>query len=211
MAIVLDANTNLGSAFATSLTTSHTCSGVNRILFVGGWGDTASDNWTGVTYNGVPMTRVSSVRYGGTDRYDYVYALLNPATGANNVVISANNSGGISANATSFTGASQDIPIGSLPFITGSGVSQASASLAITTAFNNSNAYGLMHGMETAGANTTKNSGNNAQAGYLRTTNLATAGTLTLAWTNSATDWGAIVVGIYPPQPTNTGAFFPFF
>lgn len=202
MAIAKDTSTDLGVAFATSLTTAHTCTGSDLILFVGGWGNVNVDNWTGVTYNGVAMTRVNAVIYYGNSRYDYIYALLNPATGTHNVVISASDSGGISANATSFTGVDQATSVSSLPQTTGNGTNSTSTSLSVTAAYDNSNAYGMMHGMGTAGTNTTKDSGNNGQAGYHRTTNLTPAGTLTLAWTNGgATDFGCNLVAFGPVQP----------
>jgi hypothetical protein len=58
MAIAVDATSQDHSATATSLTFSHTCSGSNRILFVGIVGDITTDTVTGVTYAGVSMTLV---------------------------------------------------------------------------------------------------------------------------------------------------------
>ena len=60
MAIALDTSLDLGFSFSGSKTTSFTTSGSNRLLFVGGWGAVGSDNWTGVTYNGVSMTRIDT-------------------------------------------------------------------------------------------------------------------------------------------------------
>ena len=98
---------DLGFAFATSLTTSFTTAGNNRILFVSGWGNVNVDNWTGVTYGGVAMTLVDKGLADSSSRYNYLYVLVNPPTGANNVVISASDSGGIQAAATYYTGAEQ--------------------------------------------------------------------------------------------------------
>lgn len=105
MAIVFDSATNGSSTTGTSLTFSHTVTGSKTILFVGGLGSTASDKWTGVTYNGVAMTRQYAVQM-GSDRWAYLYYLIAPATGANNVVISSA-SDFISGNAVSYSGVKQ--------------------------------------------------------------------------------------------------------
>lgn len=90
----------------TSLTWSHTCSGTNRILWVGlldqsGGGASLI---TGVTYNGVAMTRVGTVL---ADRWTTLWVLANPATGANNVVATASSSTVIGGASVSYTGAKQ--------------------------------------------------------------------------------------------------------
>ena len=50
------------------------------------------DTLTGITYGGVAMTLVDKVNYSGTSS-SYLYYLLAPATGANNVVISYTGTG----------------------------------------------------------------------------------------------------------------------
>jgi len=112
MAIAFDATgpTTAYTGGATSLTFSHTTgSGSNRILLVGflSNGTNGGDAFTGVTYNGVAMTRLLRSQH-GTDGYGcYVYGLLAPATGANDVVISASSSQVIYACSSSYTGVSQ--------------------------------------------------------------------------------------------------------
>lgn len=106
MAIALDTSTDGGFVnTGTSLTFSHTCSGSDRVLFVAAFGDTA-DLVTGATYNSVAMTLVGKDIV-GIDRYVYLYVLFNPASGANNVVISASSSIVIQGLAVSYTGADQ--------------------------------------------------------------------------------------------------------
>lgn len=90
----------------TSLTFAHTTSGTNRILHVGLFGNLSTDVITGVTYNAVSMTLVNKVQAPG-DRWVYLYRLVNPASGANNVVVSASGSIAIAAQAISHTGARQ--------------------------------------------------------------------------------------------------------
>lgn len=109
MAIAYDAEygsfTNSSSG---SLTYSHTCTGSDLVLYV--MAATASGvTVTGITYNGVSMTLVDSYTGIGlaTDNV-YLYILVGPSTGANNIVISASGSGSlIYAGSSSYTGAAQ--------------------------------------------------------------------------------------------------------
>lgn len=104
--IAFDAATPGLDGAATSLTWSHTCStGANRILFVGAFGNT-TDVVTGCTYGGVAMTLIGKIQV-PADRWLYLWCLVAPATGANNVVVSASSSVLISAASSSYTGASQ--------------------------------------------------------------------------------------------------------
>lgn len=110
MAIALDVATNGGSATATSLTYAHTCTGSNLILFVGvnfyRSGTQPTDDITGVTYGGVAMTQITKNVYTTGNQITYMYYLVNPSTGANNVVISkTTGSDTIRSNSISYTGA----------------------------------------------------------------------------------------------------------
>lgn len=102
MPIALDTSVNGGTASATSLTFAHTCTGTNLMLFVAVQSD--SDGITGVTYNGVPMSRVTKNTTGNSTGILYIYSLFNPTTGANNVIISASSSMGLKGMAISYTG-----------------------------------------------------------------------------------------------------------
>ena len=111
--ISFDANTNLNTASATSLTYSHTMgAGANGGLFVVvGFG--GSDDVTGVTYAGVSMTKIFASTYTDTGGYHWnIYFLAAPATGANNVVISRTSSNSIRSSSASYLGISQTIPSG---------------------------------------------------------------------------------------------------
>lgn len=111
MAIAFNTSTmGYTSGTATSLTLSHTCSsGANRALLVGVAGNnTTNDHITGVTYGGVSMTLIA--KHGsaaGSTRYVYLYRLLAPATGANNIVVSASTSTYIFICAADYTGVKQ--------------------------------------------------------------------------------------------------------
>lgn len=113
-AIAFDAKSSGSNSNVTTLTVSHTVSGSNTILFVsvgtkdGGGGAAVS----GVTYNGVAMTNITTQNISSTYYQDLWY-LINPSTGTNNIVASF---GGVSADqavisAASYTGVLQVSPL----------------------------------------------------------------------------------------------------
>lgn len=93
---------------ASSRTYSYTCgSGSNRLLVVAVNGDANSDLITGVTYAGVSMTLIDKQTAGSGERWQYLFYLLSPATGANNVVISASGTcDSIGSGAADYSGVS---------------------------------------------------------------------------------------------------------
>jgi hypothetical protein len=110
MAIAFDAATDLGSngGSTNSLTHAHVCTGSNLVLIVNFVGDNipGNDDITGVTYNGVSMTLIDKVTT-LSDRYNYVYILVGPSTGSNNVVINCTNNHYLVGEAASYTGCAQ--------------------------------------------------------------------------------------------------------
>lgn len=101
-AIIFDAGTYGGVVTATSQTVAHTVSGSNRCLLVGVLADTASNLVTGATYNGVAMTLTTAAQL--HNRYLYLFALVAPAAGTHNVVISASSASYIQSWIASYTG-----------------------------------------------------------------------------------------------------------
>lgn len=109
MAIAFDAATDGGYLGSGSPKTfNHTVgSGDNRLLIVGGFDAGSSGTTiTGVTYNGVAMTYVNSVKNPPENRFSWMYYLLNPDTGTHAVSISFS-SGDVGAWAVSYTGVAQ--------------------------------------------------------------------------------------------------------
>ena len=125
--IALDDGTNGGNTAGTSHTYAHTCTGSNLILFVAVGTNSASDLISGVTYGGVAMTLVDK-QQGTSTNYSYLFYLIAPATGANNVVVSASSSCTIYSDAVSYTGAKQSAQ----PDSSGKGTSTG-ATLALST------------------------------------------------------------------------------
>jgi hypothetical protein len=82
-----DGGNNGGSS--ASLTYSYTVgSGPNRLLVVNLTGDTSADDISSVIYAGTPMTLIGKVQ-APSNNWQYLYYLLNPSSGSNNVVITA--------------------------------------------------------------------------------------------------------------------------
>lgn len=131
-------NNGGGSA---GLTFAYTCgSGNNRLLVVLVLGDTSVNDVTGVTYNGVSMTLAAppGLAPGGPDnRWLYLFWLIAPATGTNNVVISASSTHFILGGAADYTGVSQTGQPDATTTHAGSG-SITSLTTSITTVADNS-------------------------------------------------------------------------
>lgn len=106
MSIAFDASSSGDTGSSTSLTFSHTCTGTQRALFVSVIGATTPGNISSVTYGSVAMTQIDSVEGNGS-RYIYLFYLKNPASGANNVVITPTSASFMSAVSASYTGVSQ--------------------------------------------------------------------------------------------------------
>lgn len=109
-AIARDATSTSGLLFCGGVSTfSHTVSGSDRLLLVVVFGDDANnDNVTGVTYNSVSMTRlVASNPVGSGVRKVFIYGLVAPDTGTNDVDVSCTSYGGGQVSggvAASYTG-----------------------------------------------------------------------------------------------------------
>lgn len=108
-AIAFDAAADLGNNSGSgTFTNAYTVgSGSNRYLIIAFLGDTASDDITGVTYNGVSATLLTKNTNLDSARFVYVYGLANPASGSNTLSITSTNSHYIIVTAESFSGVAQ--------------------------------------------------------------------------------------------------------
>ena len=155
--IAFDAKTTASVNPGTSLTWSHTCTGSNLILLVAtNDNHTAADNITGITYNSVALTKIKNLYL--SNKNIGLWYLLNPATGANNVVMTAGASSALMGIAGSYSGVAQTQP----NIITGAVSATATAStgqtLTVTTTIDNSWAWLMTEndaGAPTAGTNAT--------------------------------------------------------
>ena len=107
MALAVDTSTTGGNTTtANNLTWAHTCTGSNLILIVGVSNE--GNDTTGVTYNSVALTAGPNIAPTSGNGGAKIWYLINPATGANNIVVSrTGTTGGMSSTAASYTGAKQ--------------------------------------------------------------------------------------------------------
>lgn len=109
MAIALDTSTSVDTSGVGPFNLAITTSGTNRVLIVYIGIEAASpDKVTGVTYNGVAMTLLGKAFISTGPDESYLYALVNPTIGANNVTVTVSATVGfINISAVNYTGASQ--------------------------------------------------------------------------------------------------------
>jgi hypothetical protein len=202
MPIAFDVSNKAGNNDGTStLTFAHTCSGTNRILFVDVACNDSTNTCTGVTYNGVSMTQVPGSSILVVSTRHYLFYLINPAAGANNVVATMSNSTlWKTAVSASYTGVSQT----GFPDASGTGSQASSPSFteSLTTVADNSWlvwAFGNAQG--TAGSNTTVRNQDALQFGngFADTNGAQTPpGSKSMNVTGSSSTWGGIMISIAP-------------
>lgn len=204
MAIARDAQTGVNPANGTSFTQAHTCTGSDRLITVWVMIGNVTDIVTGITYNGVSMTRAKAhLRAVGGAGYHFCYILHAPATGANNVVVSASTTmTGIVCYIESYTGVNQSSTADS----TNENNTAASSTFTMTTTVVASNCWLVGNtqddaGNATAGSGTSKISTLNAGFGQQLWDSNGTVGTgsQSLNMNNGAgTSWDGIIISIAP-------------
>lgn len=210
MAIAFDNGVHVNAATGSSLTYSFTCTGSNLILIVGvSDGDSNSDTITGVTYNGVAMTRFPNGYVGDSTNSNsaYGYYLLNPATGAHDVVISCSASHSLRSAAASYTGVNQSLTY------SGGGATDASIAqldtattdVAVSLASISDNSWHVIYSQGgdalSAGLNTTARGSGTGSAHQIGDSNSAKtpAGSVTLHWTQATSQRAVSVMATISP------------
>ena len=109
MAIAFGAYTTGSNSGASSLTfTSPNVSGSEKIGIVDVFYQSGLDTITGVTWNGSAMTKIASKGQESNSRNIETWYILNPSSGATNIVISRSAAtAGLRGDATFYTGAKQ--------------------------------------------------------------------------------------------------------
>ena len=92
--------------------------GADRLLVVTTMHENGASGPTGVTYGGVSLTQSAIVEVAPTDYFSetgYIWTLVNPATGTNDIVITGSG-GGVDGGATAavYTGVNPATPIGNI-------------------------------------------------------------------------------------------------
>ena len=119
-----DATSNGTGTNVSSLTVSHTCTGVQRLLVVGVTvQDSSVQDPNTVTYGGVGMTKAGEVTSSNVNAS--IWYLKAPALGANDIVVTMPiTANAVHLGAQSFTGVDQDSPVGTAVTASGSGTAQ---------------------------------------------------------------------------------------
>lgn len=156
MAIARDATTSAsGSAGASPLTFAHTCTGTNLILWVATSVVVPNGvSISGVTYNSVAMTLAGTRRNPQANIEVSLWYLANPATGSNNVSITASGTDGstvIRGVSASYTGCAQT----GIPDAVGGGTGTGTSfSQAVTTVADNCWTVAAVYGNGTPAVST---------------------------------------------------------
>jgi len=211
MAIQLDATSQSTESNTSSKTLSHTCSGSDRILFVAGYIRGNGIVPTGATYAGQNMTKIGSNLVVSTNYYDkiFLYYLINPPTGANNIVVNFSSSNYNCIAGVSYTGAKQSgVPDAS----TENGpTSTQTLTTNLTTIANNcwTLLVGIsVNGSVVAGSGTTKRADFVNGAIFDSNGAISPAGSTSLSFSNTNTENKAAIMISFAPFDVSTNPAF---
>lgn len=216
MAIAIDSSSEGVIGGASSLTFSHTTSGSDRVLVVGVSVGAAMSVST-VTYNGVGMTQANTQNMGGAVFTNtYLYYLVAPATGANNVVISTSGAGFIWGYGLSFTGVDQTNPIAPTGGNTTLQAGGTTLTSTITTTVDNSRLCGIVQNSTGDGAFSSSDAtliahAANWGASFYKATNSSPVGVHSVTITRALTgSYGINMVALAPVPSLSNSNFLMF-
>jgi len=204
--ITIDNSTSSSIGAASSMTWSHTVgSGVSNSLLVVGVDISKGviAKVTNITYAGVPLTN-AAISVSAQGMRAEIWYLTNPTAGANSIVVNFNktlSADGAVAGAVSFSGVDQTNPIPTTATSYGNGQNPSNS---ITTV--NANASIIDTLARSAGALPSPNSpqvqrwsrGSGGMSGAGSTKDTTTAGSQTMSWTVSSSDWAWAAAEIKP-------------
>lgn len=187
MSIAFDAETYNTASAATSLTISHTPSGTPNLVVAVFWLKVGTDDVTGVTYNGVPMTKVDwQPNSPINSKSVHMYYLANPSSGTQDLVITTSGAQDIRGSAITYTGADTSTPLDASN--KDSGLNGPTITCSLTTTASDTAVIVVAEEGRTyssAGTNTTVMQTGNPRIAR-STTNIATASSTSLSWTDTA-------------------------
>lgn len=194
--IALDSVTNGGGLTSWS----HTVTGVNPTLWVGITGNTSNtDGVSGVTFNSVAMSLVGKIQT-PSNRYVYLFGLINPATGAHTVALSGADLTNASGASASYINCNQALQ----PEASATNSATASSSLAtsVTTVTNRAwtilYAHGNVSASPGAGAGLTSRDADTTLGALFGDSNgaITPAGSTSLTITGAADNFGVVMAAI---------------
>lgn len=211
MAIAFDATNSSRNVNSTSMTHNHTCSGSNRVLYVGfnPRGGSFADT---ITYNGVAMTELTQQAYSFGQAGIQLFRLVNPDTGSNAIVATCSISNTeMNMVSVSYTGVHQTTPDGTPASafadadngpMTVNVASVNSGELVIdyvgpffplTAPTTTQTIRGVLDDTASSGA-------------YNGMSEKSATGTVTMSWTLTTTpkDWAIIAVAVKPASASST-------
>lgn len=214
MAIAFDAKTGMVTGSSTTPNTTHTCTGSDRIVWVGISIRSTRTITTAPTYDGVTMTQSGSTS-GTTGITNYLYYLVAPSTTAGAVVTATQSASDYwSMTVISYTGASQT----GQPDATSVGGPSTATSYSQSVTSVADNCFAVLYGDNnsgaslTAGSNTTiRNQPEVAFTGAFIADSTAAktpAGTFTLAFT-AASGTAACCMASFSPSGGGGSTFSP--
>lgn len=209
MAATFDAATDVVAGAGTAISTTHTASGTDPAVFVGGGAvDATPDLVSSGSYGGVAMT----------ERWDAVFAtyythfgltLVNPATGAQTVTVNFAGSNGNSTMAiVSANSVDQTTPFGTPATATGN---STSPSVSVPSAVDDLVVDNLVYvgtGTATHGAGQTERTSNTSvgsEIGHYTTTKPGDATSTTMSHTKASGNWAIGGIAFKPAAAAATG------
>lgn len=216
MAIAVDSTGSATPSSASSSTRTVSFTNTAGTFLVVGIARFRNVTTNSVTYNGVSMTKAVESIESSANRCELWY-LANPATGANNIVVtfSTTTDDGLVIGSISFTGVDNASPIGTTANQV-AGTTSNSPSIAITTANNNSYIVDCLYrnaSTETATAPQTEVWGREdtygTQGGAGSYKSFPTAGATTMGWSlGSSVLWIMCAMEIKAAQTADTNALW---
>ena len=210
--VAFDAASNSGYQTAQSTYSwSHTCTGSDRFLTVGvSMLSVAGSSVSSITYNGVALSLIRArASAAGAIRAE-LWGLINPASGANTIVVTLSAALDSIGNAVSFSGVNQTLAYEAANDASATNVGAADATVDITTVANNDWGVDVVATTDTAitvGAGQTSrgNVTGTLGSGAMSTEGPKTpAGSVTMSWTDvgAAATWTIVSAAVRPTSAT---------
>ena len=192
------ASNGMSSAVTTTLTISHTVtSNANGLLTVCAGSAGVAGFATGITYNGVALTKAGEISI-NAQRFVGLWYLKLPATGTNNIVITyaaLNNNGVIGGGGVSFTAVDQTTPVSNVATASGTSTSSSVTVTSPSGAMVNDCEWdqnGAVAPTSGATQRWSQVDGTWTSDGNGSATSTAVNPTMTWTWNGSSTPWLAV-------------------